>query len=198
MPPMPMRVKKLPPTAARKVRMRNRAELQQREAPCGRAQPVAEQQRDREHQAAPSICAAAQTVLAEDLEHVGQQRDAGAEQHQPDDIERWRLLVAVVGQMAVHEVEAEQPDRHVEEEDDAPVQVADDEAAGDGAEHRADEAGIATKLMARTSSDFGKRAHHASADRPAPSSRRRSPAGCGRRPASWMLRRQAAQQRARA
>ena len=34
----------------------------------------------------PSISRAAQGVLAEHLEHIGQQCNSGAEQHQPEDI----------------------------------------------------------------------------------------------------------------
>jgi hypothetical protein len=77
-------------------------------------------------------------VLAEDLEDIREQRHACAEQYQPGRIERRRKLLMVVRQVAVHEIEARQPNRDVQEEDDPPVEVADDEAAGERAEHRPD------------------------------------------------------------
>ena len=62
MPPMPMRVKKLPLTAARKVRTANRREPQERVRRARRAHAVAgeQQQREREQrqhlQRAPRRC----------------------------------------------------------------------------------------------------------------------------------------------
>ena len=49
---MPRRVKKLPLTAARKVRMREEPELQQRKLERARVQPVASEQRERKDQQA--------------------------------------------------------------------------------------------------------------------------------------------------
>ena len=43
--------------------------------------------------------------------------------------------------MAIDEIEADETDRNVDEKNEAPVEIADDEAAGDRAEHRSDEAG---------------------------------------------------------
>ena len=45
-------------------------------------------------------------VLAEDFEHIGEQRDAGAEEDQADDVERMRLVFAVVGQVQIDQDQA--------------------------------------------------------------------------------------------
>ncbi len=67
----------------------------------------------------------------------------------------WRMLLAIIRQMQVDEDQAGEPDGNVDEEDDAPVQVPDDEAAGDAARAWGRSApGMATKLMARISSDL--------------------------------------------
>jgi hypothetical protein len=50
--------------------------------------------------------------------------------------------------------EAGDSDRKIHKKYEPPVQVADDQAAGDRPEHRADQPGMATKLMARMSSDL--------------------------------------------
>jgi hypothetical protein len=39
-------------------------------------------------------------MVAEHLQHVGQQRDARAEQDEADDVERVALVLAIVGQEA--------------------------------------------------------------------------------------------------
>jgi hypothetical protein len=81
---------------------------------------------------------AAQGVLAEHLEHVGQQRDARAEQRQPDDIQRIVLRSAIIRQMPVHQDQAGHANRNVDEENDAPMEIADDQPAHQRPEHRAD------------------------------------------------------------
>ena len=101
---MPRRVTKLPLTAARKVRMRNRLESQQRilrsswraarSPPAARATIASR----------PSDFARAQRVLAEHFQHIGKQRDAGAEQDQADDVERIGVLFAIVGQMPIDQI----------------------------------------------------------------------------------------------
>ena len=53
----------------------------------------------------------------------------------------WRIFFGVVGQVEVDHDEAGDADGDVEKEDDAPMEVVDDEAAGDGAEHGGDERG---------------------------------------------------------
>ena len=103
----------------------------------------------------PEISRDAEGVLAEDFKHIGEQRDAGAEEDEADGVEGMGLF-AVVGQVEVDQDEAEEADGDVEEEDDAPVQVVDDKAAGEGPSMGPIRAGMETKLMARTSSDLAK------------------------------------------
>jgi len=74
-------------------------------------------------------------VLTKNFENVREQGDAGAEQHQADKIERMHMLFAKVGQMQIDHHQAQQADGNIQEKDDAPVSVADNQAAGDGAEH---------------------------------------------------------------
>jgi hypothetical protein len=47
-------------------------------------------------------------------------------------------LFAIVRQVAINKIQAEEADRHVDEENHPPVKKSDDEAAGDGSQHRAD------------------------------------------------------------
>ena len=94
-------------------------------------------------------------MFAEDFEHIGEQRDAGAEEDEADDIEGMACLFAVVGQMEIDHDEADEADGDIEEEDDAPVEVADDEAAGDGAEHGRDERGDGDEAHGADEFGFG-------------------------------------------
>ena len=80
-------------------------------------------------------------MLAENLQHVREQRDAGAEQDQADDIETMHAALAKIGQVKIDQHQAGEANGKVDEKDDAPREVSDDEAAGDGPEHGADEAG---------------------------------------------------------
>ena len=47
----------------------------------------------------------------------------------------WRLLFAVVRQMQIDEDQARESNRNIQEENDAPVKIADDQASGDRSEH---------------------------------------------------------------
>src|SRR5579863_1430072 len=82
--------------------------------------------------------AGAQSMFAEYLQHVRKQRDAGAKEDEADYIERIGFL-AVIRQMPVDHVKTGEANRQIHEKDDAPVQIPDDQAAGDGSEHRADQ-----------------------------------------------------------
>src|SRR5882672_8218914 len=84
--------------------------------------------------------ARAQAVFAEYFQNVGQERDSGAEQHQADDVERVVALLAVVGQMPIDHVQPAQADRNVDEEDDAPMKIRNDQAAQQRSEHWPDQA----------------------------------------------------------
>ncbi len=63
-------------------------------------------------------------------------------------------MFAVVRQMPVDHVQANQPDRNIHEENESPVKVSDDQAAGQRSQHRRNQGGMDTKLMARTKSDL--------------------------------------------
>ncbi len=109
-----------------------RPDPEQREAEQGmgrldRVPPVRREQHERDGQE-PGDLAHAQRVLAEDLEDVREERDAGTEEHEARHVERRDARGAVVRQMAVDHVEARQPDREIDEEDHSPVQEVDDEA----------------------------------------------------------------------
>ena len=61
----------------------------------------------------------AQRVLAKDLQDVGQERNAGANKGEALPVHPLALLGSVIGQMAEHHDESDQPDREVHEEDQA-------------------------------------------------------------------------------
>ena len=107
MPPMPRRVKKLPLTEARKVRMRNRLSRSRGNGVLRGVQSVACQQRDGNRQQLQRSDARAERMFAEDFQHIRQQADAGTEQQKAGDIERMRVCFAVIGQMPVNQVQAQ-------------------------------------------------------------------------------------------
>lgn len=80
-------------------------------------------------------------MLAEDFEHVREQRDSGAEENEADEVERMGVWLAEVGKVDVDEDEASDADGDVEEEDISPVKVVNDEAPHHRAEHGRDESG---------------------------------------------------------
>jgi hypothetical protein len=80
-------------------------------------------------------------VVAEDFQHIGQKADATSEQDQADEIERVRLCFPIVRKMPVDHVQTEEADGHVEEKNDAPIQVANDQASRNGTEHGANQSG---------------------------------------------------------
>ena len=138
MPPAPRRVMKLPITADRNVLRRKSARSEERMRVRERVAEVAGEKGEREREKAEDR-ARRERVLAEDLEDVGEEADAAAEEDASEDVQPGHAFGAVVREAAHDEGEAEEADRDVDEEDDPPVEVADDEAAGDGPEHRPDE-----------------------------------------------------------
>src|ERR1700686_4785931 len=78
-------------------------------------------------------------MLAEYLQHVRQQRNAGAKQDQADRIERIGLF-AIVRQMQIDQTQPDEPDWEVDEKDDSPMKISDDQAPGYGPEHGTDQA----------------------------------------------------------
>ena len=75
-------------------------------------------------------------MFAEDFQHVRQQPDAGAEENESDHVKRMGVLFAVVGQMQIDEDQTCKANWNVEEEDEPPVKVPNDETSGDRSEHR--------------------------------------------------------------
>ncbi len=73
------------------------------------------------------------------------------------------VCLEIVGQVFVDEIEANEADGNVDEENQAPVEIADDEAAGDGAEHGTDEAGNGDEAHGANEFGLGKGAHHGEA-----------------------------------
>ncbi len=110
------------------------AELEQRELEAFRVQPIANEQGKRKNKHAGDL-AAAERMFAEHFEHIGQERNTGAEEDEADDVERMSLFFAVVGQMQIDHDQADEANGNIEKENDAPMEVTDDEAAGDGSEH---------------------------------------------------------------
>jgi len=122
---MPMRVKKLPLTATRKVQIRNKRNCRRGKLRLQRVQAVAENQR-KGHNEQPDDFTRTKRVFAENLEHIGKQRDAGAEKDEAYEIERRGLFLAIVGQM---EIDHQQPcyaDGNVYEENVSPIEIAKD------------------------------------------------------------------------
>src|ERR1700679_629009 len=64
--------------------------------------------------------------------------------------------LAVIGQMPVDHVKAAQADRYVDEENDAPMKIPDDEAAEQGPEHGSDQAGNGDEAHGRDEFGFRK------------------------------------------
>src|ERR1700685_1597851 len=93
-------------------------------------------------------------MFSEHLEHVGKQGDARAEEDEPNCVEGMCLL-AIVGQMEIDHNQPDQADRDVEEKDDAPVEIADDQTAGDGSEHGSDEGGDGDEAHGAEEIGFG-------------------------------------------
>ena len=54
--------------------------------------------------------AGAQRMLAKNFENIREQRDTRAKEDETDDVERIGVLLAIVGQMAIDEVETDEAD----------------------------------------------------------------------------------------
>ena len=137
----------------------HQAETQQRVPDADRMQAVGGEQRSRDRQQSHHF-APAQGVLAEHFEHIGEQRDSGAEDDEPDQIQPIISGGAVVRKVPVHQYQADQADRDVDEENDAPVKIADDQPADERPQHRTDQAGNGDEAHGADQFRFGKRPHH--------------------------------------
>src|SRR5579872_3972016 len=79
-------------------------------------------------------------MIAEYLQHIRQQSDAGTEENEANDVERLRVLCAIVRQMQMDQCQTDYSDRQVHEKYEPPVEVSDDETANDRSQHWADQA----------------------------------------------------------
>ena len=79
-------------------------------------------------------------MFAKHLQHVGKQCDAGSEKNQAGHIQRISML-AVIRQVQVNQDQTGEANRNIHEENQPPVQVSDDESAGDWSQHGADQTG---------------------------------------------------------
>ena len=125
-------------------------------------QPIADEQRQRQRQQAEHL-AKRQGVIAEDLQHIGQQGDARAEQDKPDDIERLGVFFAIIGKMQINQDQAGDPDRQIGEKDESPVEISDDQAADDGPEHGADQSGYGDEAHGADEFGSGESSHQGEA-----------------------------------
>ncbi len=79
-------------------------------------------------------------MLAKYLQHIRKQRNAGPEKDQPGHIKSVRLF-AIVRQVQVDQNQTGQSNRNIQEEDNSPVKISDDQPARDWPEHRANQRG---------------------------------------------------------
>ena len=77
----------------------------------------------------------------------------------PDDIERRSVGFAIVGQVQVDQNESDDADGDVQKKDYAPMEVVDDETAGDRAEHGGDERGDGDETHDANEVRLGERSH---------------------------------------
>ncbi len=126
-----------------------------------RVASIAQEQHDRKRQQA-QYFSGAQSVLAEDFQDLREKRNAGAKKNHADDIELIDAF-AIVRQVAINEIQTEEADRHVDEENHPPVKKSNDEAAGYGAQHRADECRDGDKAHGADEFEFGEGSNHGQA-----------------------------------
>src|SRR5271156_473469 len=95
----------------------------------GGVKSIARQQNDGNAQQAQNFWGV-QRMLAKHFQHIGKQRDARPEENQPGYVERIGVF-AVVRQMAVNQVQANEAKRNIHEENKSPLKISDDQAASD-------------------------------------------------------------------
>src|SRR5579871_2763428 len=110
-------------------------------------------------------------MLSEDLENVGKQGNAGTKQNEAHDVQRMGPF-SIIGKVKIDQNQAEEADGDIEEENHPPVQIPDDQSAGDGPKHRGDKGGDGDKAHGAEKVGFGEGAdqgeppdgnHHGSA-----------------------------------
>src|SRR5439155_22187316 len=94
------------------------------------------------------------------FQHIRQQRDTAAEQDESDDIERMGVLLSIVREMPMDQIQTEQANRQVDEKDDSPMKVPNNETAGDGPEHGANQTGYGNEAHGADKLRFGECPHH--------------------------------------
>src|ERR1700722_3884007 len=119
---------------------------------------VAANQRQGNRQQAQDF-AGTQRMFAENFQHVRQQGDSGTKQKEPGNIERVGLFLAVVGQMQIHHKQTDDPYWNVHEENKSPVQIADDQSAGNRSQHGANQSGNRYEAHDPNEFGFGKRSN---------------------------------------
>jgi hypothetical protein len=102
-------------------------------------------------------------VLAEDFQDIREQRDTRAEKNHADDIELVDACFAIVRQVAINEIQAEEADRYVDKKNHPPVKKAYDEAAGNRSQHRADKCRDGDEAHGADEFGFGECSNHGQA-----------------------------------
>ncbi|CAL4868977.1 hypothetical protein MMA231_03267 [Asticcacaulis sp. MM231] len=120
---------------------------------------VAEDQKQRDGQK-PHYAAGAEAMFTEDFQHIGQERHARTEQDEAQHIQRTRGFFAVVRHVETDEQKAQDADRNIDEEDDPPVQVVNDQAADQRPQHRRYQGGHGDEAHGAHQIGLGKGAHH--------------------------------------
>ena len=138
--PIPMRNTKPPTTDARKVRTRNRA-MSRIGAITRRACHAVDREQHHAADDQPGDPLVRQDPAPDVLEAEHRARQAEAHDPEAHAVERLLARLAHVRDEAQREREPEDPDRDVDQEDPAPREVGDDEAAERRADHRADQRG---------------------------------------------------------
>src|SRR5271163_2002163 len=101
-------------------------------------------------------------MFPEYLEHIGEQCYARTEEDEASNIERMSAL-AVIGEMQIDEQQAGEADRDIHEEDEAPMQVSDDQSAGNRSQHGADQCRNSYKAHGANKFGLGKGPHQGQA-----------------------------------
>ena len=155
-PPMPSRVKKLPLTAARKVRMRNRTQAQQGMRGLRRMQAVTRQAETRKAPEAPKFRAQL-SVCSPNTSSTYESSATPEPNRIRPTISSGSVCLAIVRQMLIDEIQA----RSNQSEYSRRKSAANENIRRSGRRRSGPsmgpiKPGIATKLMARTSSDLAK------------------------------------------
>ena len=97
-------------------------------------------------------------MLAEDFKHVRQQGDAGAKKDQSYRVQRVSLF-PVIGQMQIHEDQADETDGDVEKENHPPMKIVNNQTACDGSEHWSNQGRNRNEAHGTEKIGFRKRPH---------------------------------------